>query len=372
MNYAVDYAVVDETRVARWEDSEKPRKVTLKTLTEVRCFIDALTPDDSVFTALGGVGGVFAKLAHEKTGNVWRTPTFQIKDTREELGLAKADNCLTLAHMAANKRKLFYPMRPIDDAIVELQVLVRKRQMVQRTVRIPVVLRIQQIERDVWLLEDPDEDLAAYIKRRVDEHPLFQLAKSLEKELNQEITKAVTKLDLYHQVFAPVDGIGPITGARLMAGFKDIRLYPTSPKMLAYSGWHLRDGQKPYRRAGRRANWNHELQDTLSKWQISMLKCSDESAWKSLYLERKAKEYEKHPEPERVGMACFRCVKNFTDEEAKSHDNKCPRCGQQLKPRQIYTPMHLHRRALRWVVQRLVTKWIWPKWRRFDGLPTSW
>lgn len=129
----------------------------------------------------------------------------------------------------------------MDERILDLQFLVCRREAVQTAVRIPAQLRLQQIARDEWLRQALDIDLISLVKEQVEQELFFQTAMEREEELDGQITKLVEELEVFWEVFAPIDGMGPILGGRMIAEFVDVRRYPTPSKMLAYTGWHLRD-----------------------------------------------------------------------------------------------------------------------------------
>lgn len=344
MHYAVDYADVGTTRVARWQEGEAPIGLTLKEDVDKQKFLEAITAGDSVWMELGGAGDVFALVAMRNGAAVHRIPPFHVKDEREARDWEKQEDHLLLAALAQENSDLFYLMREVDEDIVRLRVLIRARTVVQRTVRIPTQLRLNRVYRDMWLVETPAEALEPYLKRRIARNPIFTGAAAYEKELEAQIAKVLKHIPVYAEVFEPIRGCGPIIGGTIIARVMDIRRFETLAALTAYAGYHLvkveGEVQVPRRRKGQRANWDQALKQAVWLFTDVTNRQPADTEWRAMLEERKDYEREQHPEPVEV-------------------DGKM-----------LYTKGHIHNRALRWLGQQFLEH-VWREWRRFEGLPIS-
>ena len=125
---------------------------------------------------------------------------------------------------------------------------------------------------------------------------ILQALLSEEKARGRELTNAVEALDVYQQVFAPVEGCGPMIAARIIAAVIDIRRFERAPQLKKYCGVHvLDDGTFPRQRRGQVANWQPECRQALYLL-AEQFNRRPRSEWGIKLRQYKANLRERHPD----------------------------------------------------------------------------
>ena len=95
---------------------------------------------------------------------------------------------------------------------------------------------------------------------------------------------------IWENVFAPIPGVGPLIGARIIAAIGDIRRFKTLPSLKAYAGYHLfEDGSRACRIKGRTSNWDQDLKQGVYLFCVQTLKIKD-SPWRAKLDQRRGYE----------------------------------------------------------------------------------
>jgi len=303
LKYAIDYAQKKPTIIISWDDGVKPKKRTLKTKTdkdkrEKQAFIQGLSSKDTIYMELGGAGDAFSVAAFRKGAAIFRIPSIEVKKFREKKGISKEKTAEVIQILAKEKPELFYSVQKIDEVITRLRVYARHYLLIQRKLRIAAQLRLDALFRDQWLIEQTtgEIDEETYVKMKLAQSLTFKEADQLEKEMLKKIKEILPLIPAY-EIFQNIAGAGPVIAAICIGEIGDIRRFPTEHALVAYAGYHVKDGKAVVRRKGRVANWNNNLRYAVwlfTTQTVERLPAS--SPWKAKLIARKNREKQLHPD----------------------------------------------------------------------------
>lgn len=269
----------------------------------------SLQPGDQIAMILGGSGDAFAYALARKalelgqgTG-VYRIPPFVLKKKREEMGLAddKAEDAKLLALLLAKNPELFYPVKQYDmDLIYARELTIQLVETMKN--RIACEMRIQQrvvgqrfIEEGLW----PQGRINDAFKAAKSNDAVLQAILKQEGQIERRLGKALEKLPIYNQLFAPIVGVGVRIAARIISGIGDIRRFGTVDQFKAFCGVHcLSDGRFARQRKGRVANWDTSLRHAFVQLGVQFNR-RPQSPWGERLLQNKRLIRERHPEEEK-------------------------------------------------------------------------
>lgn len=297
------------------------------------------------------------------------------------------------------KRDVFYPLREQDRIVVIGRQMTRRRLALQKS-RKPEMLRmhgalrelefalpeefqtlielLQQGLKDLFKGKKEREDIADELKRLealvavhdIDQADLLALRLYLEphfvlglkrdeEELEVRITEYLETLSIWDWLHPPKDsvlpvvkGFGPAIGGAVIFETGDIRRFPGRSNYRSYARFGLDStGNFPAHMKGEVSSQNRKLFQALWWWANDQI-VRYKHIWKELYLWKKAREMQAHPEMEPI--------QKVTKDGRPYTEYK-------------YTLLHLHRRAARWTVSQLLN-YIWDLWNAIEreGDPTNW
>lgn len=314
MNYAVDYAPSDVSRVCCWEDVDfgilKPTVIEFGAEQSTREedkkeFLSKLGSDDVLYIELGGPTGRFVQAADKQGCAIFRIPTTRLKEERVMHGFESDQDAALMRKLSIESPNLFYPFLSQDRDILNLGSLVAARQKAQEA-RKQAVHRLISAHQDLALVQDdpPSQD---EIEAKVLSLPGIEESMRQEDEFSSRVETEVKKLPVYRHVFASIQGCGPQIGAELIVGIGDIRRFPDRDHLVNYTTYGFfkdsdggTSGVPKLRRYARDYNGlkaNERLGQAVWKFTRQVWRYG-RRYWsgKQMLLARLGKEHEKHPD----------------------------------------------------------------------------
>lgn len=279
---------------------------------------EGLRNGDTVAMAFGGSGDYLAfALSRQgmKVGaTVLRIPSFILK---KERGVGDKDtDANLLASLIRNRPELFRPVSERDQNLIRVREHLRARVDAMKA-RIACEQRLRQ--RFIGAIFCNPKGLypegaieKAFNEEKANDEVLQALLKE-EGRRERELVKALETTDVWHKVFKPIEGCGPMTAAPLIAAIGDIRRFPTGAKLKAFCGVHvLPDGRFPRQRSGELANWSPQARQALYLLG-EQFNLRPNSLW-GQYLRRIKEEMRKrHPHPIPEERDGGKIVRRWTD-----------------------------------------------------------
>ncbi len=200
---------------------------------KVPCAYDGLRAGDVVALSLGGSGDRLAFALSRQAvivgAEVIRIPPFALKAARGDAD--KTDDAALLAKLARNNYSLFYTTKARERQLILVREYLKQMKDVMKD-RIACEQRLRQrLNGKVFCTSDgqyPEgalEDL--FDAEKAKDTILMALLKE-EKSRERELDKALEALDIYTELFKPVEGLGTRIAARLIAAIMDIRRFRVS------------------------------------------------------------------------------------------------------------------------------------------------
>lgn len=305
-----------------------------------------LQPGDTVAMVLGGSGDNFAfalsRKSDEIDAKVLRIPPFLLK--KERTNGSKDEDAGLLARLAQEKPELFYVVTPRDRSLIGVSEAIRARTDAMKD-RIACEQRLRQ--RTIGLAfrsQDglfPEGSITVFYDNQKASDAILKALETEEGRREREVAKALVGLDVWEQVLNPVEGCGPLIGARIIAAIIDIRRFERKEQLVAFCGVHvLTDGAFVRRRKGQTCNWHPDARQALYLLGDQMVR-RKESVWGQKLLDNKAKFRERHPEPIRTSEGKLR-----------------------------YNNGHIHKMAI-WRTITQFVKWLHAEWWKLEGVEES-
>ena len=300
------------TELCILEDGQAQR-VLLETEDDELAFVKtACQTTDTYAMVLGGSGDALAVAFARHGATVMRIPSFLLKQERGNAD--KDDDAELLAKLAVARPELFYVVSLRDQAIIRVAALWQLCEKAMQA-RIACGNRLQQRLVGRLLMDEgewPEGKFKDLVKAVKANDGVYQALDADEHRYLREMTKELERLDVYTQLFQPLEGIGPKIAARIIAAVQDIRRFPTVNACKAYCGLHVGpEGQFVRRRHGQVANYSpvgrqafYLLTDQFNR--------RPKSIWGAKLLENKRRLREKHPTVEEVEKN-GRKVKRYSD-----------------------------------------------------------
>ncbi len=278
---------------------------------------DGFSNGDVVVMCLGGSGDRLA-YALSRRGDaidaaVYRVPPYVLKHERDKRDSDKKEDHLLLASLFHERSELFQLCGARDRDLIRVTEAFRHR-MEAQVERIGCEHRLRQrFIGSIFLsptgqypegkIEDAYEAVAA-------NDVILSALVSEEKRREAELRKIVQSLDVWQEIFAPIEGVGEMIAARFISAVGDIRRFESAPKFKAFAGVHVfgADGKKSpkgtdpsggkfvRRRTGTVSDWNPTLRQALFLLGDQFNRRPN-SVWGQKLREYKAKFRAKYPEP---------------------------------------------------------------------------
>jgi len=342
----------------------------------------------TVLALMGGAGqDLFGRIL-EMGMSVQRIPMFQIQAITALESKASAEDRAAALHLVwENNSEVFYPLQELDQTVVMIRELTRQRLNVQEfrktaTLQLYGALRsleyvlseeatalvklLQEGLKDLFRRPELREQIEAEFRRletavnlsdlqqgqifairRFFSNPRFVLgAKEDEQELEKQISKLLKHAVIWQQLHGAsglpaLKGFGPAIGGAIISEIGDIRRFPSPEALRAYARFHVNpEGKFPYRQIGEISPFNRYLSRAVWLWSSDQVARYDH-VWKSLYLWKKVREMQAHPET---------VARTVLDKKKRS--------------RMVYdfTLKHLDSRAKRWTGSQLLN-YLWDLWQ---------
>lgn len=282
-------------------------------------FLQSLQSGDRLALALGGSGDYFAyalaRQAETVGASVFRTPTYRLKQAREAAAGSKEDDHVLLASLLQIKPSFFYEASVRDRALMRVSVAWRALEESMKA-RIACEQRLRQsFIGKVFTNKDglyPEGGLEKAFAEEKATNAILEALKKEEGRRGRELEQALEDLDVYTQIFKPIEGMGPRIAGRIISAVGDIRRFETAPKLIKFLGAHvLPDGTFARRRQGQVANWHGDGRQALYLAADQWNKRPD-SYWGKYLRQMKVAYRTRHPVEELVEKD-GRKVRKYTD-----------------------------------------------------------
>ena len=339
-----------------------------------------------VLGIMGGHGQNLFVRVMESGNTVYRIPIYRLIEAGLETGSSAGDRALAVIGLWEKNPALFYQMRTIDPIMLLMRELTRQRLNIQ-DYRKPAINQLHSALRDLeFILPQEARGLVELLRRGLKElflqadtrrkieeefdrlqeevaltdvqqarifsvrrffsNPRFILgAKEDEQELEARITSLLRGTEIFAWLnpkksrLPSIKGFGPSIGGSIISEIFDIRRFPSASDLRAYARFHVaEDGGFPRRKSGEISPWNRYLNRAVWLWSTDQV-ARYKHIWRDLYLWKKAKEMQAHPEE--VARESTARNKNRTVFD--------------------FTLKHLDSRAKRWVGSQML-EYLWGLW----------
>lgn len=134
---------------------------------------------------------------------------------------------------------------------------------------------------------DPETlEILEELRKSFADDPHLKKAVEVEKKMEKEIDGLLKKLDVFKEVFEPIECIGPRTAGRLIAylgtpkRFAGKSLFHSCGNFQAFCGWTVApDGRAQRKRRDVKINFNPEVRQALYVW-VSLINKRKNSPWR--------------------------------------------------------------------------------------------
>ncbi len=199
---------------------------------------DGLRPEDVIAMVLGGSGDNFASALSRQAENieaaVWRIPPSVLKVCRGDA--KKDDDAQLLAQLIADQPHLFNITLPRDrDMIALREAMKARRDAMQARIACEQRLRQHVIGRAFRAKDGlfPEGNIEAFFDKEKANDAILLALQAEELRREKDIRQAISQLDVWKQIFEPIEGCGIMTGGALIAAIQDIRRFWVQPDQSA-------------------------------------------------------------------------------------------------------------------------------------------
>lgn len=255
----ITYSLEDEDEELLWIQDKFERKNSK----------DGLKQGDVVAMVLGGSGDRLAfalsRQAEKVGAKVFRIPSFQLKKERPE---DKDKDAINLAKLIYAKPELFYSVEVRDRALIRMIEIFRARIEAMKA-RIGCEQRLRQnlVGRIFCNKEGlfPEGEIESLFNEAKANDTILMALVTEEEKRKKELEKALQEVDIYRQLFEPIQGCGPSIASRLIAAIQDIRRFATDAQLKTFCGVHVLPNGKfaRHRKNGEVANWHPDARQAL-------------------------------------------------------------------------------------------------------------
>jgi hypothetical protein len=225
----------------------RPKEKSFEIVDKVPIEFDGFKAGDIVAMTFGGSGDYLAfalgRQAQTIGAQVWRIPPFVLKDERRKDGkvvslepkkIDTSGDHILLAKLIGEKSHLFQPLSDRDRELIAMREAWRALEEAMKA-RMAAASRLRQLYIG-RIFTDPEGMFPeGGIEKTYDEvksnDVILNALKGEEKKRQRELEKAIGKLAVYNEVFAPIDGVGVRIAARIIAAVGDIRSFESASKL---------------------------------------------------------------------------------------------------------------------------------------------
>jgi transposase len=312
---------------------------------------DGLRAGDRLVMVCGGSGDRLAYAAANRLrqlgGKVLRLSPFRLKAERN--GHGKDNDHVLLTEIFSKKPGLFQEISTLDLELIRVKELYFQRIEAMKA-RIGCQQRLRQrFIGQIFLSKDglfPEGAIEERFDALKDNDVVLSSLLTEERKRELELKRTIKETRVWKEVFKPIEGLGEMIAARLIAAIGDIRRFETESKFIAYCGLHvLPDGSFPRRRNGEICNWQGDARQGF------YLLCDQfnrrpDSIWGKKLRENKTRLREKHPE-----TLCQECGGKWDD------------CQSKKTHKRIYSQGHIHKMA-QWRTMTRFARHLYREWRK--------
>lgn len=276
--FSVDWAVKKKLRI--YDDQKDKLKSIPPTLEAFAKFLQG--KNKTRFNFEEGGGDTYKLQARRAGHEVFTIPGKQIKDYRDELGLAKSDDAdaVIIGRFAQHYPERFYQFQELDDITARIAILFKERLDTEKTlVRTKNRLFALKIRLELINLDGHKERV---IKRKEN------VIKALEQEFNDQTKLLLREVEKHplNSYFEGIKGVGPVTAAGLIATIKRASRFDDRYSLRHYAGMVKKKGHQ---------NFNHPLKRALYFFSTEIIK-QKTPFWRQLYDSMKVYYKDKHPD----------------------------------------------------------------------------
>lgn len=179
----------------------------------------------------------------------------------------------------------------------------------------------------------PEKELEDILAENKASNNTYSTLTAEEKAQEKELITCISAMDVYKNIFEPIEGCGPMIASRIIAFVGNIRRFDSNvARFKAYCGVHLRDGKFARRRNNEEANWLNEIRQAMYLLGEQFNR-RPSSVWGIKFREYKEKIRATHPEA----------------------------IGENGKKK--YTPIHIHKMA-KWRTLTKFAEWLFREWKK--------
>jgi hypothetical protein len=327
---------------------------------------DGLKADDTVVMVCGGSGDrlayAIARHGEQIGANIFRLASFRLKNERKE-NSKDNDHQLLVALFQSNP-EIFQSVAPRDLDLIRVRELYFRRQEAMNA-RMGCAQRLHQRFIGGIFLNDEGKYPEGILEDQFDAAKASDTILSLyvkeEMVAEKNLKQTVQAMPVWQEIFEPIEGVGEMIAARLIAAVADIRRFGNDAKFKAYLGVHvLPDGRFPRdrRKTGEEKEKSSSGPDWSREARKAMYLLGDQfkyrpnSVWGLKLREYKVKLRAKHPD-----ILCQECGKPWDlCESKKTHKRK-------------YMDGHIHKMATWRTLTKFAEK-LFRDWKRlYDVKP---
>lgn len=325
--------------ISRHIKEKKSKKEDAEEITKklVPTSYDGLRTGDTVVSLLGGSGRkmIFAtsRKAEQIGAKVLWVSSGLLNKFRDDDKEKDAENVVRLF---IKQPELFHEVTIKDRGLIILRERIDARTDAMKA-RIACEQRLmQRMIGNIFCNEEglyPEGEMEELFTEEKANDSIFQSLLSEEKAREKELIACVSAMDVYKNIFEPIEGCGPMIASRIIAFVGDIRRFDGNvAKFKAYCGVHLRDGNFVRRRNNETANWPNEIRQSMYLLGEQFNR-RPASVWGTKFREYKEKMRVAHPE--------------VVGENGKKK----------------YTPIHIHRMA-KWRILTKFAEKLFKEWKK--------
>lgn len=240
-------------------------------ITKVPTDYEGLQPGDTVVMIMGGSG---KRLTMAATHPKHKVRVFQIPTGRLPKDRDKDEDAKNFIQLFQEQPGDFHMVRPKDRAILKLDWLLDLRLDAMKA-RIACEQRIlQSLVGRTFCAEDgdyPDGDIELLYEEAKASDVIMASLLQAEKEREKELIAHVESMEIYRRVFKPIEGLGPLIAARIIALVGDIRRFRVEPSDREKMEENHKKGEEYKRQAGFIDVLSQaEVADNLSQYEMEI------------------------------------------------------------------------------------------------------